>query len=160
KSVSRASESLLQRDRSQRGGKDDASGLVGALRGAASQQGNPLDPTLQRGLERHLGHDLSRVRVHEGPATVRAADQLGARAYTLGRSIYLGSEGSSLGPKERTQLLAHEAVHTVQQGGGTVVPHAGLAISNPEDAAEREAEEIASAFDASSASSVSRSLAL
>jgi hypothetical protein len=115
---------------------------------------------LQHGLEQHLGHDLGNVRVHEGPATTRAADHLGARAYTLGNSIYLGSEVSSLSQGERTSLLAHEAVHTVQQGGGAVVPHAGLAVSSPHDAAEHEAKQFAATFDASSAAAASRSLAL
>lgn len=140
--------------------KNDASGLVGILRHAASQQGRPLEPTFQHGLEQHLGHDLSNVRVHQGAAPARAADHLGARAYTLGNSIYLGSEASSLSQSERTRLLAHEAVHTVQQGGVTVAPHAGLAVSSPHDAAEQEAEQIAATFDASSAAPSSRSLAL
>jgi hypothetical protein len=140
--------------------RQDARGLEGILRDAASQQSSPLEPTLQHGLEQHLGHDLSNVRVHEGPATTRAADHLGARAYTLGSSIYLGSEVSSLSQGERSSLLAHEAVHTVQQGGGAVVPHAGLAVSSPHDAAEHEAKQVAATFDASSAAATSRSLAL
>lgn len=140
--------------------KHETSGMVGLLRHAASQQAQPLEPTLQHGLEHYLGHDLSQVRVHEGSATARAADHLGARAYTLGNSIYLGSEVSSLGQRERTRLLAHEAVHTVQQGGDTVAPHAGLAVSSPHDAAEQEAEQIAATFDASRTTPGSRSLAL
>jgi hypothetical protein len=72
-----------------------------------------------------------------------AADQLGARAYTLGRDIHLGSEATGLGTSERQHLLAHEAIHTVQQGGRTVTPGAHLAVSHPGDAAEREAHSLA-----------------
>jgi hypothetical protein len=141
-------------------GKDGASGAVGFLKHAASDSASPLEPTFRRGLEQHLGHDLSSVRIHQGPATDRAADHLGARAYTLGNSIYLGSEALSLSSSERARLLAHEAVHTVQQGGATVAPQAGLAVSSPHDAAEREAEQIAATFDTPSTAPASQSLAL
>jgi hypothetical protein len=140
--------------------KNEASHLVSILRNAESPQSRPLDPMFQHGLEQHLGQDLSYVRLHEGPATARAADHLGARAYTLGSSIYLGSEVSSLSQRERAQLLAHEVVHTLQQGGAKVTPHAGLAISSPYDAAEREAEQVAATFDAAATPPASPSLAL
>lgn len=113
---------------------------------AASESGNALDPTLQARLETGVGHDFSHVRVHGGPQSARAAERIGARAYTLGSDIHLGAEAHALSGGERSRLLAHEAVHTVQQGGGRVAPHAGLAVSRPGDAAEREAEHIAQAL--------------
>ncbi len=72
-----------------------------------------------------------------------AADQLGARAYTLGRDIHLGSEAIGLTLRERQHLLAHEAIHTVQQGGRAVTPGEHLAISRPNDPAEHEAHALA-----------------
>ena len=129
---------------------------VAGLKRAASDAARPLDPVVQRTLAERLGHDFGRVRIHDGPASAAAAAHLGARAYTLGADIHLGADARSLGGRERFELLAHEAVHAVQQGGGTVVPHASLAVSEPADAAEREAREIA----ASLRTAPSRSLAL
>jgi hypothetical protein len=72
-----------------------------------------------------------------------AADQLGARAYTLGRDIHLGSEASRLTASEYQHLLTHEAIHTVQQGGRAVTPGERLSVSHPSDPAEHEAHELA-----------------
>ena len=113
---------------------------------AASESGEALDPSLQARLQAGVGHDFSHVRVHGGAQSARAAERIGARAYTLGSDIHLGAEAHALSGGERSRLLAHEAVHTAQQGGGRVAPHAGLAVSNPGDAAEREAERIAQAL--------------
>jgi len=81
--------------------------------------------------------------VHSGPASVDASRAIGARAYTLGNDIHLGAEAHGLAGSELNHLMVHEAVHTVQQGGRTVSPHAGLALSNPTDGAEQEAARIA-----------------
>jgi Domain of unknown function (DUF4157) len=116
---------------------------LGVLRNAASEPGRPLNSQLQSSLAKGTGHDFGRVRVHEGSASARAADRMGARAYTLGRDIHLGSEVSSLSRDEQNQLLAHEAVHTVQQGSRTVQPHYGLTVSSPGDRAEVEARQAA-----------------
>ncbi len=59
-----------------------------------------------------LQADLSGVRVRQDAASANAANTIGARAFTLGRTIHLGS-GSS--PND-VGLIAHEATHVVQQG--------------------------------------------
>ncbi len=120
-----------------------------ALQAAAGETGGALDPTLRERLESGLGRDFSGVRVHSGPLSARAAERMGARAYTLGSDIHLGAAAQSLSQPARARLLTHEAVHTVQQGGARVAPHARLAVSSPHDAAEREAEHIAQALPAS-----------
>ncbi len=68
-----------------------------------------------------LGHDLSSVRVHEGPAARAFTKRRGARAVTHGKDIVLGSMRSEA---ERRRVLAHELVHVVQQ---RAVPKAGVA---------------------------------
>ena len=110
---------------------------------ATSDRAVPLDRAVQQPFEQQFGRDLSQVRVYQGSASAQAAEQLGARAYTLGNRIFLGSEASGLNAVDRTRLLTHEAVHTVQQGGAPVAPHAGLTVSSPTDAAEVEARHIA-----------------
>jgi Domain of unknown function (DUF4157) len=112
---------------------------------ATTEQARGLDAPLRQTLEEHFDHDFSQAQIHHGPASSAAAAVLNARAFTLGRDIYLGEQANTLTGSERNRLLAHEAVHTIQQGGQAVRPQAGLAVSHPTDAAEIEAEQSASA---------------
>ena len=68
-------------------------------------------PTL-RTLEPRMGIALAGVRVHQGSDAAEKARGLGARAFTQGRDIFLGSGESP----DDTSLMAHEATHVVQQG--------------------------------------------
>jgi hypothetical protein len=120
--------------------------MVDLLRAAAGDPSRPLDMQVRRPLEQRLNHDLGHIRIHSGGASDAAAGRLGARAYALGRDIYLGAESRTLTGQRRERLLAHEAVHTVQQGGASVSPHEGLSISRPSDGAELEAARIADAL--------------
>lgn len=133
---------------------DGAPSALTDLQRAASESARALDPALRTRLETGLGRDFSCVRVHSGPKSARTAERMGARAYTLGNDIHLGAEAQALPSGERSHLLTHEAVHTVQQGGGRVAPHAGLSVSSPNDAAEIEAEHIAQALHAPRSSSL------
>ena len=57
-----------------------------------------------------LGADLSSVRFHADPASLREGDRMGARAWTRGSDVYFGEGGFD------PAVAAHELVHTVQQG--------------------------------------------
>jgi hypothetical protein len=87
-------------------------------RGVASRRGHgaPLHTRIARRVGDVVGHDLTSVRVHaDGPAD-RLAQSLDARAFTVGRDIFVRSgERTSIG-SEPTPLLAHELAHVVQQG--------------------------------------------
>jgi hypothetical protein len=113
------------------------------LQRAAAEHACPLNEPVSRRLEKSFANDFSRIKVHGGPASADAARSIGARAYTLGTDIHLGAEAHRLGGQELDRLLIHEAVHTLQQGGRPIRPCAGVIVSNPNDAAEREAERIA-----------------
>ncbi|HEU0216902.1 MAG TPA: DUF4157 domain-containing protein [Stellaceae bacterium] len=76
--------------------------------------GKPLDPRTRSTLESRLGADFSHVRVHDDTAAQDAAHGLNARAFTHGSDIWLGPGAS----QSDTHLMAHEATHVVQQGGG------------------------------------------
>ena len=71
-------------------------------------------------LGQKLGADFSDVRIHTGAVAASKADSIGAKAYTQGRDVYLGSGGYD------ATTAAHELVHTVQQGvvAGTGVTEA------------------------------------
>ncbi|MFJ9577235.1 DUF4157 domain-containing protein [Streptomyces sp. NPDC101191] len=99
--------------------------------------GRPLAEPLRREMESRLGADFSDVRVHTGATAQRSAAEIGARAYTSGSNVVIGSGGAD------KHTLAHELTHVVQQRSGPVSGTdngAGLALSDPSDAFERAAE--------------------
>jgi hypothetical protein len=79
--------------------------------------GRPLQPTMRRTLESRMGAELGDVRVHDDPTAQEASRDVGARAFTHGRDIWLGPGES----ENDVELMAHEATHVVQQGGGIAV---------------------------------------
>ena len=92
--------------------------------GAAARAGStgvPIPARVRAPIEASLGADLRDVRVHEGPQAAAAAQSVGARAFTFGNDIFLGSRESPLD----VELMAHEAAHVLQQQGQTVVQRAG-----------------------------------
>jgi hypothetical protein len=77
--------------------------------------GRPLDAGTRASMEAGLGHDFSRVRIHDGPRAATSARSLAARAYTVGERIVFGAGQLDTASRAGRQLLAHELVHTVQQ---------------------------------------------
>ena len=135
--------------------------VVEALKRASSEAASPLDRRIREPLEQSFGHHLGNVQVRSGVASRTAAERLNARAYTLGNSIHLGVEARQLNPLERQRLLTHEAVHTIQQGGQSVMPSEGLTVSSRSDATEVEASHIADSLSSSKSEHIaSPSLAL
>src|SRR5207244_3479166 len=107
-------------------------------------------------MESQLGSDLSQVRVHNSGESATAAEQLGARAFTVGSDVHFGAGEFSPGTKEGDKLLAHELTHVVQgQKSGGVQRKAAAEdsgaedredeehLSHPEDPAEKEADSVA-----------------
>jgi Domain of unknown function (DUF4157)/L,D-transpeptidase catalytic domain len=93
---------------------------IGRLRGG----GEPLPPAVRSYFEPRLGRDLAPVRLHTGGEAAAAAREVRARAFTVGPDIaFAPGEYDPAGGAGR-RLLAHELVHTVQQGavGGTGGP--------------------------------------
>ena len=108
-----------------------ASGTAGGLLDASTAQrindartgGTSLTPTVRQFFEPRFGADLSDVRIHTGHDAQRLAVDLNARAFTTGRHIYLGPGEHATMP---THLMAHELIHTIQQGGQQTRQDAGL----------------------------------
>jgi hypothetical protein len=63
------------------------------------------------------GADFGGVRLHEGSEAGALNQSLGARAFTVGKDIFLGSSAPALDTPDGQHLLAHELTHTQQQGG-------------------------------------------
>ena len=81
-----------------------------------SGAGKPMDRALRHDMERHFGHDFSRVRVHSGAIAEQSARDVSARAYTVGHNIVFGAGRLAPSTNEGRRLLAHELTHVVQQG--------------------------------------------
>jgi hypothetical protein len=79
--------------------------------------GSPLPASVRARIEPILGSDLGHVRVHADSRANQAAGSIGAKAFTHGPNVWLGSGQSS----HDLSLMAHESTHVVQQGHGAPV---------------------------------------
>jgi hypothetical protein len=68
-------------------------------------------------LERLMGRTMSDIRIHSGGQAGDLARRLGARAFTVGRDIYVRPELVEPMTPEGEALLAHEMSHVMEQSG-------------------------------------------
>lgn len=80
--------------------------------------GQPLPENTRIEMEAGIGADLGGVNLHTDAESVGLNRSLGAQAFTHGNDIYFNDRKYQPESKEGKRLLAHELVHTVQQGGG------------------------------------------
>jgi hypothetical protein len=107
---------------------------------ALGEPGDELAPELLSTMEEAFGRDLGGVRVHSGPTAARAADDLGALAFTSGRHIVFGAGQYQPGNAEGRRLLTHELTHVRQQAEGRTGMLSGVGGNESARAAlEREA---------------------
>ena len=105
--------------------------------------GQPLDPAVRVDMEARLGSDFSDVRVHTGDKAARSAASVSATAYTMGSEVVFSQGSFDPASSAGMRRLAHELVHVQQQRQGPVPgtdSGGGVAISDPADSFEREAE--------------------
>jgi hypothetical protein len=105
--------------------------------------GAALDRGTRGFMERGFGRDLGGVRIHTGREADRAANDLDARAFTVGQDVYFANGEYSPGTPSGRRLLAHELTHTVQQAGARPTTQTALRVSQPGDPLEREADRVA-----------------
>lgn len=102
--------------------------------------GAGLDPGVAGKLSESLG-DLSDVRVHTDETADKLNRSVSARAFATGSDVYFAKGEYSPGSASGDKLIAHELAHVVQQRGST---SAGpLSVSQPGDALEQEADDVA-----------------
>ncbi len=94
------------------------SGAGLATRIASPASGRPLPDALRGEMQASFGADFTGVRVHDSIQDRGDADALGARAFTYGQHIWLGTGASDT---ERP-LMAHELAHVVQHDGPRPAP--------------------------------------
>jgi hypothetical protein len=92
-------------------------GDTGALIAGALGTGAPLASGVRTAMESAFGGaDFGAVRIHTGGTARRLNQEVSARAFTVGRDIFLGSD-VDLESTDGQRVLAHELTHTQQQGG-------------------------------------------
>jgi hypothetical protein len=118
-----------------------------AARLASGSSGRPLEADTREDMERRLGHDFGRVRIHAGSPAAEAAAAVGAQAFTAGQDIVFAAGRYAPRAREGRKLLAHELVHTVQQraagGRGAGVVQTFRGPGSPQDGLERRADRLA-----------------
>lgn len=111
-----------------------------SVHAALGGAGAPLSPGVREDMERRIGHDFSRVRVHAGTAAEQSARDVGANAYAVGPNIVFGADQYAPSTARGRRLIAHELTHVVQQSAadrlapdrdGAAAPFAGLAHHSP-----------------------------
>ncbi|TVQ86455.1 MAG: DUF4157 domain-containing protein [Deltaproteobacteria bacterium] len=112
-----------------------------AERAVRASAGGRLPSGVADRMARLLGHDFSNVRVHTDSAADRAAQALNAEAFALGADIFFAEGAYDPGSQRGQELIAHELTHVVQADQGRLpsAPSGELRVSDPSDAAEREA---------------------
>lgn len=108
-------------------------------RAAIALPGTPLGDDVRSQMEARIGHDFSRVRVHNDSAAAAATYAISARAYTIGHDVSFAAGEYRTDTTAGRELLAHELTHVAQHGPSAEGTTARLVISNPQDAREREA---------------------
>jgi Domain of unknown function (DUF4157)/Novel toxin 16 len=101
--------------------------------------GKPMDAPLRDRFETAFGWSFANVRIHNDAHAAQAARAVNALAYTSGNHVVFADGQFAPGSASGRRLLAHELAHVVQQANGPVRP----GISQPGDAAEREADRLA-----------------
>ncbi len=86
------------------------------VRAAAGSRSRALSGTERRFYESRMGYDFSDVRIHDGSEAHRAAESLEARAFTIGKNIFLRAGEYQADSSRNRGLMAHELAHTMQNG--------------------------------------------
>ncbi|MCP4428747.1 MAG: DUF4157 domain-containing protein [Chloroflexi bacterium] len=109
---------------------------------ATKGSGRPLAAPTKTFMEASFGMNLDGVRLHTDHRAEEMSRSLGAAAFTYGRNIYFNSGQYNPDNTKGTKLLAHELVHTVQQGFHDRPITRDIPISSPGEPEERQAESI------------------
>jgi hypothetical protein len=84
--------------------------------------GQPLDLETRTFFESRFGHDFGKLRVHTDSKAAKAAEAVGASAYTTGSDLVFANAQYAPRGESRRRLLAHELVQVVQQSGFKSAP--------------------------------------
>lgn len=83
-----------------------------------SSPGESLSTRVQQKMESSIGENYSGVNIHTGPRAAKSADDVNARAYTVGNDIVFNSGEYAPDTPGGQRTLAHELAHVTQQSQG------------------------------------------
>ena len=117
------------------------------VRQALQSVGSPLDPGVQTTMETRFDRDFSSVRVHHDSVAAASTSAVNALAYTVGRDIVFGASQYSPQSSAGQKLLTHELIHVMQQWNRPSSDQEPLAMGEPGDRFEQEANGMANAAE-------------
>jgi hypothetical protein len=82
--------------------------------------GQSLPGDVQQEMGGKMGEDFSGVKVHTGGEANSMSDSINAKAFTSGNDVFFNKGEYNTDSKQGKELLAHELVHTKQQGGNKI----------------------------------------
>ena len=144
------------------GSSDGGGGPSSLVENVVSSSGTSLDPGIRGEMESKMGTSFGDVRVHTGKQAGKAAQAINAKAFTVGNHIGFNSGEYDTSSPEGKHTIAHELAHVKQQANQTqhmaqrIQEGSGLAVSDPKDPHEQEAERVARAVMRGESAEVSR----
>ncbi|MFO7540347.1 MAG: DUF4157 domain-containing protein [Chloroflexota bacterium] len=105
--------------------------------------GQGLDEEMATKAGATMGHDFSDVTVHTDSQANQLSHQLGAKAFTTGSDIFFREGAYDPASSAGQQLIAHELTHVAQQGAAAPAVQGKMAVNDPHDQYEAEADQVA-----------------
>lgn len=118
---------------------DETAATIHSQRGS----GQALDETIAAKAGGVMGQDFSGVKVHTDSQSDQLNQQLGARAFTTGSDIFFREGEYNPTSSDGQRLISHELTHVVQQGAAAPSVQGKLAVNDPNDQYEAEADRVA-----------------
>ncbi len=118
---------------------DDTASAINQQRGS----GHGLDEGMAAKAGATMGQDFSGVKIHTDSQSDQLSHQLGAKAFTTGNDIFFRSGEYNPASSEGQTLIAHELTHVVQQGASAPAVQGKMAVNDPNDQYEAEADHVA-----------------
>lgn len=87
--------------------EDDAQ-VPESVRKVISSAGRSLNSSVQRTMESRMGEDFSGVQIHTGPRAAKAAEDINAKAFTVGNHVAFNRGKYDPSPAEGQHVIAHE----------------------------------------------------
>lgn len=118
---------------------DDTSNAINQQRGG----GHGLDDGMAAKAGATMGQDFSGVKIHTDSQADQLSHQLGAKAFTTGNDIFFRAGEYNPASSDGQTLIAHELTHVVQQGASAPSVQGKMAVNDPNDQYEAEADHVA-----------------
>ncbi|MCL4264263.1 MAG: DUF4157 domain-containing protein [Anaerolineae bacterium] len=118
---------------------DDTTSSINQQRGG----GHGLDDGMAAKAGATMGQDFSGVKIHTDSQADQLSHQLGAKAFTTGNDIFFRAGEYNPASSDGQTLIAHELTHVVQQGASAPAVQGKMAVNDPNDQYEAEADHVA-----------------